>query len=129
MPLLFILARVLGLLGVVTREQLDEFVFVDPYLVDPPARQIEHDVEDFQLVVLQDAHPICCSGQDDRSRIHRRIVGYQVCRDVECVGVLLDGFAEPCRGVVQVAVQCGRAERITHRFLVVLASSLIYLTG
>jgi hypothetical protein len=41
----------LGLLGVVTREQLDEFVFVDPYLLDRPVREIEHDVEDFQLVV------------------------------------------------------------------------------
>jgi hypothetical protein len=49
--------------------------------------------------------------------------------DVECVDVLVDGFTEPRRGVVQVAVQCGRPERITRRFLVVLASSLIYLTG
>jgi hypothetical protein len=27
--------------------------------------------------------------------------------DVECVDVLLAGFTEPRRGVVQVAVQCG----------------------
>jgi hypothetical protein len=41
----------LGLRGVVTREQLDDFVFVDPYLLDRPVREIEHDVEDLQLVV------------------------------------------------------------------------------
>jgi hypothetical protein len=90
MPLLFILTRVrLPLLGVVTREQLDEFVFVDPYLLDRPVREIEHDVEDFQLVVRRSGGRPWAGVEPKAARTRGRITR---CREDRLAGLEIRVF-------------------------------------
>jgi hypothetical protein len=81
MPQLFMRARMrLASSEVITREQLDELIFVYPDSVDLLDRELSYYVEDLQFILLENAHAVECSSHHAGRPGHGRILGHEVCR-------------------------------------------------